>query len=103
MLSVVDDARVHAQDGHAAWSESFNEAIQASGPWAEAITAAWLRIDALPQAPDQHETVPPGKKGDTGLVEPPATGPPSYPDRKSGTMQRLSHPGQPSARVNDLG
>jgi hypothetical protein len=25
MLSVVDDARVEAQDGHAAWSESFNE------------------------------------------------------------------------------
>jgi SRSO17 transposase len=25
MLSVVDDARVHAQDGHAAWSEAFNE------------------------------------------------------------------------------
>jgi SRSO17 transposase len=25
MLSVVDDARVQAQDGHAAWSESFNE------------------------------------------------------------------------------
>ena len=25
MLSVVDDARVQAQDGHAAWSEAFNE------------------------------------------------------------------------------
>ena len=25
--------------------------IQASWPWAEAITAAWQRIDALPQAP----------------------------------------------------
>ena len=25
MLSVVDDTRVHAQDGHAAWSEAFNE------------------------------------------------------------------------------
>ncbi len=25
--------------------------IQATWPWAEAITAAWQRIDALPQAP----------------------------------------------------
>jgi len=25
--------------------------IQASWPWAEAITTAWRRIDALPQAP----------------------------------------------------
>jgi hypothetical protein len=25
--------------------------IQAAWPWAEAITAAWQRIDALPQAP----------------------------------------------------
>ena len=25
MLAVVDDARVRAGDGHAAWSESFNE------------------------------------------------------------------------------
>jgi len=25
--------------------------IQATRPWAEAITAAWQRIDALPQAP----------------------------------------------------
>lgn len=25
MLTVVDDARVRADDGHAAWSESFNE------------------------------------------------------------------------------
>ena len=25
--------------------------IQASWPWAEAITAAWQRIDTLPQAP----------------------------------------------------
>jgi SRSO17 transposase len=25
MLTVVDDARVRAGDGHAAWSESFNE------------------------------------------------------------------------------
>ena len=25
MLSVVEDARVQAQDGHAAWSEAFNE------------------------------------------------------------------------------
>ena len=25
--------------------------IQESWPWAEAITAAWQRIDALPQAP----------------------------------------------------
>ena len=25
MLCVVEDARVQAQDGHAAWSEAFNE------------------------------------------------------------------------------
>jgi hypothetical protein len=25
--------------------------IQATWPWAETITAAWQRIDALPQAP----------------------------------------------------
>ena len=25
--------------------------IQATWPWAEAITTAWQRIDALPQAP----------------------------------------------------
>jgi hypothetical protein len=25
--------------------------IQAAWPWAEAITAAWQRVDALPQAP----------------------------------------------------
>jgi Transposase DDE domain group 1 len=37
--------------------------IQASWPWAEAITAAWQRIGALPQAPDQPEAVPAIQEG----------------------------------------
>jgi SRSO17 transposase len=37
MLTVVDDARVRAGDGHAAWSESFNEMFaQAAGVFANA-------------------------------------------------------------------
>src|ERR1700683_800745 len=37
MLSVVDDARVRAGDGHAAWSESFNEMFaQAAGVFGNA-------------------------------------------------------------------
>jgi SRSO17 transposase len=37
MLSVVDDARAIAGDGHAAWSESFNEMfMQASGAFSNA-------------------------------------------------------------------
>lgn len=37
MLSVVDDARVLEQDGHAAWSESFNEMfMQAAGAFSNA-------------------------------------------------------------------
>lgn len=34
MLSVVDDARVRAGDGHVAWSESFNKIFaQVAGVW----------------------------------------------------------------------
>ena len=37
MLAVVDDARVRAGDGHAAWSESFNEMFaQVAGVFANA-------------------------------------------------------------------
>jgi hypothetical protein len=32
--------------------------IQAAWPWAEAITIAWQRVNALSQAPDQRQTVP---------------------------------------------
>ena len=41
MLAVVDDARVRAGDGHAAWSESFNEMFaQVAGVFSNARGAA---------------------------------------------------------------
>ena len=38
MLAVMDDARVQAGDGHAAWSESFNELFaQVAGIFSNAV------------------------------------------------------------------
>ena len=53
--------------------------IRATWPWANAITAAWERIDALPQAPDLHEPVPAIQEG-----EPPGPWNPGHPARQPG-------------------
>jgi hypothetical protein len=43
--------RLHAADRLVRGGRRRDLKIQATWPWAEAITAAWQRIDALPQAP----------------------------------------------------
>ena len=54
--------------------------IQATWPWAEAITAAWQRIDALPQAPLPAQTIPAIQEG----TAPGACGTPGHPARQPG-------------------
>jgi SRSO17 transposase len=53
MLSVVNDARVEAQDGHAAWSESFNELFaQVAGVFGNAAVRThgrWYVLELLSQ------------------------------------------------------
>ena len=49
--------------------------IQATWPWAEAITAAWQRINALPKPSDQPQAVPAPRKETSGTVEPRPPGP----------------------------
>ena len=54
MLSVVDDARALEQDGHAAWSESFNELFaQAAGVFENAMVhrhGRWYLLGLLSHA-----------------------------------------------------
>ena len=83
--------------------------IQATWPRAQAITAAWQRIDALPRSPDQPQTAPATQEGQPrvrGTPGRPACQPghrharPQNPCRKTrpGTAQR-----QPSTPVKDQG
>lgn len=57
--------------------------ISATWPWAPAITAVWDRITALPQAPNQQQTVPAARN------EPTQRGPwnPRHPARQPGTRR----------------
>lgn len=48
-LSVVDEARVLATDGHAAWSESFNEMFaQVAGEFGNVLRPSWLTRSGSP-------------------------------------------------------
>ena len=74
--------------------------VAANWPWAAAIVTAWNRISALPQPPDQHETVSAIKEGYPGPVETPATcpptGPPSSPHPKIKIHYAAREPSQAS-------
>lgn len=64
--------------------------IQATWPWADAITAAWHRIDALPQAPDQRKPSLRHRKGTPRPVEPPAARPASRAHRHTPALNSWS-------------
>jgi hypothetical protein len=74
-------------------------------PWAEQITTAWQRIQAIPHPPDQRKPIPPSKRGiPRGPVEPrppgPPAGPPSHPDPKIQAQKPATPPASGSLAGN---
>ena len=75
--------------------------IQASWPWAQAITArGGHRIHALQQAPDQRQAIPAIQELDPGPVELMATQPQLYPAAKSGSITRPAR--RPAPAINPV-